>query len=75
MAALTGLDDTPTYTENGGLTVLDDDATLDGAATYNGATLTLRGMAGPIRTTCSTASVRCRCRTVSAAPGNRRSEQ
>ena len=41
MAAFTGLDDTPTYTENGGLTVLDDDATLDGAATYNGATLTL----------------------------------
>ena len=41
MAAFIGLDDTPSYTENGGLTVLDDDATLDGAATYNGATLTL----------------------------------
>ena len=41
MAAFIGLDDTPSYTENGGLTVLDDDATLDGAATYNGAILTL----------------------------------
>src|SRR5215213_11217395 len=41
MAAFTGLDDTPTYTEHGLLTVLDSDAMLDGAATYNGAILTL----------------------------------
>jgi VCBS repeat-containing protein len=41
MAAFIGLDDTPTYTENGGLTVLDDDATIGSAASYDGAILTL----------------------------------
>ena len=46
MAAFIGLDDTPSYTENGGLTVLDDDATLDSAATYNGAILTLARQGG-----------------------------
>jgi hypothetical protein len=46
MAAFSGLDDTPTYTEHGGLTVLDDDATLVGAATYNGAILTLARQGG-----------------------------
>ena len=46
MAAFIGLDDNPTYTENGGLTVLDGDAALDGAATYNGAVLTLARQGG-----------------------------
>src|SRR5215217_9028521 len=46
MAAFIGLDDTPSYTEHGLLTVLDDDATLDGAATYNGAILTLARQGG-----------------------------
>ena len=46
MAAFIGLDDTPSYTENGGLTVLDDDATLTGAATYDGAVLTLARQGG-----------------------------
>src|SRR5215213_9823031 len=46
MATFIGLDNTPSYTENGGLTVLDDDATLASAATYNGAILTLARQGG-----------------------------
>src|SRR3712207_6505651 len=41
MATFGGLDDNPTYTEDGPRVVLDDDAVITGAATYDGATLTL----------------------------------
>ena len=41
MATFIGLDDNPTYIEDGVRVVLDDDATVIGAVTYNGTNLTL----------------------------------
>jgi hypothetical protein len=40
-ATFVGLDDDPTYVEDGPAVILDDDAVITGAAKYDGATLTL----------------------------------